>query len=142
MKQIKDLTLADIRAGTNWLLAEPDSLFDPGAPVEDWRILPAASFSQDDEIVYSALTVTDAGVVTPLVLIKRVGDLDYGGDYCELVDGRWRQVGLNANPSAPPSQEYVANPLLQDSSFHAPDRDYRAEHREGFQRWAVYLTSD
>jgi hypothetical protein len=142
VKQIKDLTLAEIRAGTNWLLAEPDSLFDPNGPVEEWRIEPARSFTQEDEIVYSGLSVTDAGVVTPVVLIKRVGDLDYGGDYCEWIDGRWRQVGIAPNPLAPPSQEYIANPLPQDSSFETSDRDYRAEHRAGFRRWVSALPSD
>jgi len=137
--QIKDLTQADIRSGRNWRLVEPDSVFDESRPMEEWRIQPAATFTAEDEIVYSALWVTDTGIVTPMVLVKRVGDLDYGGDYCELVDGRWRQVGLTPNPSAPPGQEYVANPLPQDPSFDASDRDYRAEHRSGFRRWAAHL---
>jgi hypothetical protein len=137
--QIRDLTVADIRAGHNWRLVEPDSSFDENRPMEEWRIQAASRFTEDDEIVYSALWVTDGGIVTPLVVIKRVGDLDYWGDSCEWIDGRWRQVGLTPNPSAPPGQEYVANPLPQDPSFDAPDHDYRAEHRAGFRRWATNL---
>ena len=88
-------------------------------------------------VVYSGLLVADDGTVTPLVLVRQVGHPGYGGDYCEFVDGAWRQLGLVPNPNALPSKEYIAKPLDLDTSFDP--KEYRDEHEEGFRRWAAQL---
>ena len=93
-------------------------------------------FNDEDSVVYSGVFVTDAGEATALVLIKTVGWADYGGDYCEFVGGRWRQVGLVPNPAAPSGREFFAKPLSEDPSFNAgPTIDLRKEHRDGFKSW-------
>ncbi len=145
-RRIRDLTLDDIRSGRNWKVADPDELSQIGARfrLEDVHILEADSFAQNDTIAYAALFVTEDGSVSPLVLIKMVGDIDYGGEYCEVQDGKWRQVGLVSNPSAPHGVEYVANPLDIDPSFttlDAPKADFRAEHRANFRKWCSSLNS-
>lgn len=53
-------------------------------------IRPCAEFTENDYVVYPCLYLTDSGKATALVLLRRVGDYDYGGSYCEFVDGRWR----------------------------------------------------
>jgi hypothetical protein len=79
-------------------------------------------------------------VVTPIVMVKEVDDA--GWDYCEYLDGAWRQVGLCPNPNAPLLHEYIANPLDEDREFSVcGDRGpIKNQHKIGFQRWCVYLT--
>ena len=136
--QIKDITIDDIRQGKNWKVQSPDSVRWQEILMEDLFISEAQDFEQEDMIVYSTIFVSDDGDTKPLVMIKRVQDLDYGGDYCELVDGKWQQVGLVPNPNAPFGEEYIANPLEQDDSFGS-DGDYRAYHRDGFNKFAANL---
>jgi hypothetical protein len=129
--QIRDITLADIRAGKNWRFtpSHDEPWFD--APMEEWGPLTETDqFTAEDHIVYSALSVTRSGNVDAIVLIKTVGDIDYGGDYCELVGGEWRQVGLVPDPDVEISEEFIANPLSNDPSFRYDD--YRDHHRRGF----------
>jgi hypothetical protein len=135
MKRIADLTPTDIRGGSVWRVVWGD--WKPDDPLETVHVAPLGRVDEEDEIAYAALSVTEDGVVTPLVLIKEAGTPDYGGDYLEFVDGRWRQVGLEPNPDAPPQQEYVAHPLDEDPSFGG--HEYREAHRVGFRQWATRL---
>ncbi len=142
--RIRDLTIDDIRSGQNWRVTDPEKLAEAGETfnLEDVHIAKAESFSRKDTVAYSGVYVTESGHVSPLVLIKEVGDVEYGGDYCEIHAGKWRQVGLVPNPQAPDGTEYIANPLDQDPSFNTMDNekdDYRAAHREGFKKWSVKL---
>jgi hypothetical protein len=132
--RIRDITVADIGQGKNWKVKSTEDFDWENDPLEDLSIVDASDFEPEDEIVYSALYVTHNGEVQPLVLIKAVEDSDYGGDYCEFVNGKWRQVGLVPDPSALPGTEFIANPLEYDESFISED-DYRAHHREGFQKY-------
>ena len=129
--QIRDITLADICAGKNWRLI-PQTGDWVEVPLEDWGpLIEAEQFTPEDHVVYSGLVAYRSGRVEPLVLVKRVGDGDYGGDYCEFVDGEWRQVGLVPNPDAEINEEFIANPLQSDGSFSSDE--YREYHRLGFQ---------
>ena len=85
--------------------------------MEEWRIEPAEPLQSDDHAVYAAVYVLENGAVEPLLLVKEVSSPEYGGDYCEYVDGRWRQLGLVPNPDAPIGTEYIANPHPDDPSF-------------------------
>jgi hypothetical protein len=136
---IKDITLSDIRSGINWKLVNVDCDLDDDLPMENWSIEPCNSFTSNDTIVYSGVSVTDKGIATPLICIREVQDLDYGGDYCEYVHGNWRQVGLQPNPNAPHSEEFNANPLPEDPSFESPTHDYREYHRNGFHKWVLQI---
>jgi hypothetical protein len=133
--RIKDITRDDIRQGKNWKLAALHNGTFPDVPLEELSIEEAEVFQPDDHVVYSTIFVTDAGEVQPRVVIKVVSDMDYAGDCCELVDGRWRQAGLVPDPDAPFGNEYFANPLEQDPSFESDD-DYRQWHRDGFRKFA------
>ncbi len=131
MKIIKDISLEEIKRGSNWKATYPE---DPDAPFEDCLVEETIDFKPEDTIAYSVISVTEDEQVKPLIQIKEVVYLDYGGDYCEWIDGKWRQLGLVPNPNAPISQEYVANPLDIDPSFDA-DHDYRAWHRDNFKKY-------
>lgn len=137
--QIKDITIEDIRLGKNWKAQSPEDFGWQVNPLEDLSIVEATEFEPEDTIIYSVIVVYDNGEVKPLVQIKQVQDLDYGGDFCEMVNGKWRQLGLVPNPIAPIGTEYVANPLEQDESFISDDHDYRAHHRAGFIKFASNL---
>lgn len=136
--RIRDISIADIIACRNWKVVNTHDFDLEKDPLENLSIVEATEFEPEDEIVYSAIFVTEGGRVNPLVMIKAVEDLDYGGDYCELLDGKWQQVGLVPNRDAPSGTEYIANPLEQDESFISDD-DYRAYHRNGFQTYASKL---
>ena len=130
--KIKDIRPNEIAAGKNWKVIDDD--FDYDLPLEEWDIEEADEFDMEDTIAYSAVyTVGDA--VIPLILIKEVQDMDYGGDYCEYVNGKWSQVGLVPKPDLPVGDEYIANPLAHDPSFDA-DWDYRGWHKEQFRNIA------
>jgi hypothetical protein len=139
--QIRDITLADICAGKNWRLApqSDERWFD--APLENWGpLVETEQFAHDDHIVYSGLIAYRSGRVEAIVLIRTVSDGDYGGDYCEYVDGAWRQVGLVPNPNAEAGEEFIANPLQSDHSFCG---EYDHEHqRRGFQTYVGKLRRD
>jgi hypothetical protein len=138
--QIRDITLADICAGKNWrLVPQTDDWCE--APLEDWGpLVETEEFAPDDHIVYSGLIVYRSGTVEPFVLVRTVSDGDYGGDYCEFVDGAWRQVGLVPNPNAEVGDEFIANPLPLDQSFCG---EYDHEHqRRGFQTHVGKLRRD
>lgn len=145
--RIRDLTVDDIRFGKNWKVTDPHELLFIGKTLnlEDIHVSETESFSEEDTIAYSAIFVTKDGTVSPLVLIKEVAEIDYGGEYCEVHAGKWRQVGLIPNPNALHGTDYVANPLDQDPSFNTMDNekdDYRARHRDGFKKWSVKLKSN
>ena len=139
--KIRDITLKDIRDGKNWrLVPETNDWFE--LPLEEWGPIGEASdFSPTDQIVYSGITVYEDGNVRAIVCVREVQYLDYGGDYCEFVDGEWRQVGLVPNPNVPDSEEFIANPLESDPSFDS-DWDYRGHHRENFRRHISKLVDD
>lgn len=81
-------------------------------------------------------------VVKPLVMVKEVDES--GWDYCELVDGKWRQLGLQPNPDAPATEEYFANPVADDPEFDVcgDDVPLRERHRRGFQAWIAYMSDE
>jgi hypothetical protein len=136
MQKIKDVSIEEIKQGQNWKVYVPE---DPNLPLEEWEIEVAEVFLPEDNIAYSAIFVEDgAEKVKPLIQIKEVGYLDYGGDYCEWVDGKWQQLGLTPNPNASSGKDYVANPLTNDPSFDA-DWDYRKDHSDNFKKWVVKL---
>ena len=135
--KIKDVTLSEISSGINWKVLVDDE-FDFDLPLEDWDIEDTAEFERYDTIAYSAVYVVENNA-TPLILIKEVQGIDYGGDYCEYINGKWRQLGLEPDPNAPVGQEYIANPLDQDPSFDAPDWDHRGWHRENFRKFVIKL---
>ena len=114
--RIRDITLDEIRQGKNWKLVNPREMIGD-APLEDVSIEECESFRPEDYVVYSAMYVTNAGEVQPRVMIKEVGNMEYGGDECEFVGGKWRQAGLVPNPNAPLGTEYFANPLAEDTVF-------------------------
>jgi hypothetical protein len=136
--RIRDITMADIRAGKNWRLTPPDDgrWFD--APMEEWGpLIETDQFTSGAHVVYSGVSACRSGRVVAIVQIKTVGDIDYGGDYCEFVGGAWRQVGLVPNPNAETSEEFIANPLSSDPSFTSGD--YREYHRRGFRSHVAKL---
>lgn len=115
--------------GRNWRLlgADEDAWLDD--PVEEWPIEPTDSLGPSDEAVYSGVYMLEDGQVQPLLLIKEVGSPEYGGDYCEHVEGKWRQVGLEPDPDAPNGQMYIARPHLSDPSSCADeDHDYHTRN--------------
>jgi hypothetical protein len=93
-------------------------------------LIESNQFAAEDQIVYSGLLAYRSGRIEAIVQVKMVGDMDYGGDYCEFVGGEWRQVGLVPNPDVEVSEEFIANPLSNDPSFCS--EDYRDHHRRGF----------
>jgi hypothetical protein len=62
------------------------------------------------------LQLGDSAVVRPWLMIKT---LEHSAcwDYCEYVNGEWRQAGLKPNPDAPLTEEYFANPVEEDAEF-------------------------
>jgi hypothetical protein len=174
--QIKDITIAEIKAGKNWKVLNPDALLDD-VPMECLEIEPLGQYTASDTVVYSGIYVYLKGlgqprsgllagllgkaktrqqcryppddpkdltegmtpVVEPIVMIKEVGSA--GWDYCEYVAGTWRQVGLNPNPDAPLTHEYIASPLDDDREFSicGDNGPVREEHKAGFQRWSRFL---
>jgi hypothetical protein len=137
--QIKDITLDDIRQGKNWKVISPESIHWDDVLLEEIPIEECQRFHEEDLIVYSVIFVTDDERVTPLVMLKEAYSAEYGGDYCEFVNGHWRQVGLKPNPNAPLGNEYFANPLDEDESFISDDYDYRKWHRDNFKKYADLL---
>ncbi len=115
--RIKDIKLTEVKRGTNWRLVETDEEAWRDTPMEEWRIERAEPLRVTDHAVYSGAYVLENGSVEPLLLLKEVSSIEYGGDYCEHVGGRWRQVGLEPNPDAPIGDEYIANPHDDDPSF-------------------------
>ena len=137
---IRDITIADILARKNWRLAEADVEACLDLPMEEWGpIVRVEVFAPNDHVIYSGLTAFVSGRVVPIVCIREVQYLDYGGDYCEFVDGAWRQLGLVPNPQVEDSNTYIADPLSYDPSFDSPDHDYRQHHRDGFAQYARRL---
>jgi hypothetical protein len=132
--RIRDIRLSDVLAGKNWRLM-------PTADVDEnmtsWLIEECEQFSLNDQVVYSALSVTISDRVIPVLVVREVGSAGWWGDCCELVDGRWQQVGLVPDPDAETSQEFVANPPPNDPSFGGgcgPE-----QMRDGFRRWRSRL---
>lgn len=137
--KIRDISLDEIRKGKNWKLVDPRELLGELA-LEDVSIAESEQFGPEDYVVYSAIFATDSGEAQPRVMIKEVGSLEHGGDECELVAGKWQQVGLVPNPNAPFGNEYFANPLAEDPSFDVDEEtDERSYHREKFQEWSAKL---
>src|SRR5262245_58772207 len=136
MKKIKDISLAEVKEGKRWQVHPPD---DIDTPLEEWEIEPKDDFEPEDHVAYSAIFVTDEGDITPLIQVKQVLDLDYGGDYCEYKNGVWRQLGLEPNPNAPHGKDFVSSPLENDPSFDT-NWDHRAWHRENFKKWVQNLS--
>ena len=128
-------------AGKNWKVFTEDTVFWLGeeesgeTSIEDLRIQPGESFSEEDYVVYSGIIVGDSGRVQPMLLIKRVGDLDYGGDYLELHGGEWRQLGMYGDLTMEPGSEYVAQPLKEDRSFDSRDGEFRSDTARQFRSY-------
>ena len=116
--RIGDIDVHEVLRGKNWLLVPaPDETYD--APLEEWdgvQEIGSRKLEEEDQIVYSGLYVTHT-TVTPLLMLKELGDYEFGGDYCEFVDGRWRQLGLEPDPDAEIGDEYYADPLPLDPLF-------------------------
>jgi hypothetical protein len=109
--KIEDITLDDVRSGKRWRFVPPASEGWSSLPLETWGPLQdTRDFGPEDYVVYSGLLTYRGGEVRALLLIKVVGDLDYGGDYCERVAGKWRQLGLVPNPDSQVEQELIAAP--------------------------------
>ncbi len=136
--KIKDIKLEDVAAGKNWKVRDGSGTFEVdlsgSARVEfiQLEIEEAEEFTEDDYIVYSGIFLADSGRALPLLLVKRVGDFDYGGDYCEIHEGRWRKLGLEPNPDAEFGFEFFASPLEEDPSFASDQDELRAENRHQF----------
>ena len=137
--RILDIDIEDIRNGKNWRVCDPDALGSEDFPLGQTEIEECTEFRVKDIIVYSAVYVTNDGLVRPFVLIKEAFDFEYGGDYCVYENGEWRQLGLVPSPNAVPGNEYIANPLDEDESFNAPDHDFRKWNREHFNQYAKVL---
>jgi len=106
--------------------------------MEEWDgVREAGPLEPVDTVIYSGVNVFEGGEIRPILMLKVLGDVEYGGDYCEYVGGRWRQVGRTRDPDARPSQEYISHPSLQDPSFDAVDHDYRKWHQDGFAAHVV-----
>jgi hypothetical protein len=140
---LRDITVADIARGSRWLVpqfeetAEDEEAFRAG----DFGVQPSEVFSEEDTVAYSGLYV-QADAVLPLLLIKQVGAIEYGGDSFEMVNGKWRLSGEVPDPDTPPGEEFIADPLPEDPSFSTLDSDpeeYRRHHREGFRRLVTRL---
>ncbi len=78
-------------------------------------------------------------VVRPLVMVKEVKES--GWDYCEYVDGAWRQLGLRPNPDTQLSESYFADPVQEDPEFDVcgDEGPIRNRHKTGFENWVPYL---
>lgn len=143
--QISDISLAEVRSGTNWRVTNWEEVAGRDLPLEELEIEPLGEYQSRDGVVYSGLTVHLAVegepdgdnrprtnctfapedpaqlrpdqhvVVRPLLMIKEVADL--GWDYCELTSDGWRQLGLVPDPNAPLTSEYFANTLADDAEF-------------------------
>jgi hypothetical protein len=62
--QIKDITLADIQAGKNWRVLNPNALFDD-FPMECLQIEPLGRYTMSDKVVYSGILVYLKGLGQP-----------------------------------------------------------------------------
>ncbi len=146
--KIEDITLRDVVAGKNWKVLDGSRAFDMSldgqaqVELQELSIDESEDFSDEDYIVYSGVSVTLSGKVAPLLLIKRVGNLDYGGDYCEFHEGRWRRVGIEPNPNAEFSFEYFAAPLRADRSFDSDQDELRNDNREQFRKYHSKLLQE
>ncbi|MCP3973695.1 MAG: hypothetical protein GY720_04300 [bacterium] len=127
--RISDLTLADIKAGKNWRASDFAAHL---GPLHSMLIEETDGFRDDDTVVYPGVFISDSGKVSALLLIKRVGDIEIGGDYCELHEGQWRQVGLEPDPNAEFGREAIASPLAQDPSFESEGDGLRFENQQEF----------
>lgn len=135
IKKIKNISINEILEGKNWKLLDNEHL---EFPMEETSIKEESNFIPTDRILYSGVLVSRSGVVTPIVLSKEINYIDYGGDYCWYVNGKWIQIGLVPNPDSESMDEYIANPLEIDPSYDS-DHDFRLEHRENFFKWSKKL---
>lgn len=138
--KINEITVEDIKAGKNWRVVDPSEFAE--VELEDLTIAEQVAFSPEDYVVYSTIYVTDSGRVTPMVTIREVGTLEYGGDMCELKDGKWQRLGATPNPNLQEfGKEYIANPLPNDPTFDTGDPmdDEPAYNRTQFKQWAERL---
>jgi hypothetical protein len=60
--QIHDVTIRDVFEGRNWRLTS-----STGRRIADWKIEVASVFADTDEVVYSALSVSETGEVRALL---------------------------------------------------------------------------
>jgi hypothetical protein len=77
--------------------------------------------------------------IKPLLMVKHIPSQCW--DYMELVDGKWRQLGLKQNINAPHSNEYFANPIDGDPWFDVCDDNgpIRELHKQAFREWIPFL---
>lgn len=135
--RLADISLDDVRAGTNWRLQNPDVLFEEGRSEDlEVRVLDRDP-DPDDFIVYSGVLVTRGGSVRPMLLVRGLGEGGYGGDYYDYRDGRWARVDIVDDPREITAKEFVADPLAADPSFDSDEEDsLRTLYREEFRRLA------
>jgi len=132
--KIQDVTLDDLRQGTNWRAVNPNDYFDGLIPLQELSLGKSAKFSKQDYVIYSVIYVIEPDEVRPLLMMHRVGDMDYGGCYCHYVNGQWQESGLEPDPNYPVGKEYVANPLPNDHSFvSSPSGYFRRLTKNGFR---------
>jgi hypothetical protein len=131
--KIGQIDVRDVLAGKNWrFVPAPDETHD--APMEEWdgvQEIGADRLEEEDQIIYSGLYVTETSV-RPLLMLKEIGDYEFGGDYCRYDGGRWRQLGLEPDPDAEIGDEYYADPSPLDPSFE--DAEERRLHRRMFKK--------
>ena len=139
------LTPEHVRIGGAWLIPNLDEeLLEHRMPLEQLSIIEQEdedieNLTDEDNVAYVGLSVTDSGRVTPLVLVREIGP-ESGGDYCECVDGKWRQVGLVPNPDAEICRVYFRQPLPQDPGFDSDSTgSYRRELVAGFDKWIKHI---
>jgi hypothetical protein len=141
--KIRDITMRDIQQGKVWRLSPPAVAAALDLPLEEWGpIEETAQFAPDDHVIYSGLVVYRSGGVKAIVCVREVQYLDYGGAYCEFVNGCWQRLGLKPNPNAEPGAEFIASPLAIDPSFEASNHDFRKYHRDNFRTHVGKLSNE
>ena len=138
---LRDISLADIVRGSRWLVPQADQIDEDAFRAGDFQVKTSDVFGAEDTVAYAGV-LAEEDRARPLLLLKRVGDIDYGGDWFEMVDGIWSLVGEESDPDYPVCEEFIADPLPEDPSFSTLDpdpEDYRRHHRDGFRRLVTRL---
>ncbi len=144
--RIRDLTVDDIRSGQNWKITFPEELLQAGKTLnlEDVHISRKDSFSKNDTVAYSAVSVDEEGKVLPIVLIKNLSKVGHDGVCCEFRTGKWSQAASFSGSNTFLRNQFFANPLQEDPSFDSSGDGKggsREMNRAGFQKWSEQLSA-